>query len=46
MRWAYSKVVQNERMVYAQIMCDRDGNLIEPTSIGMPAEFPREWRPW
>ncbi len=41
MRWAYSKVIPNDRMEYTQNMCDRDGNLIEPTSIGMPAEFPR-----
>ncbi len=42
MRWAYSNVIPNERMDYTQNMCDRDGNLIEPTSIGMPAEFPRD----
>ena len=42
MRWAYSSVIPNERMDYTQNMCDRDGNLIEPTSIGMPAEFPRD----
>ncbi len=41
MRWDYSKVVPNERMEYTQNLCDRDGKLIEPTSIGMPAEFPR-----
>jgi hypothetical protein len=29
-------------MEYSQNMCDRDGNLIDPTSIGMPAEFPRD----
>ena len=42
MRWAYSKVIPNERLDYTQNLCDRDGNLIEPTSIGMPAEFPRD----
>jgi uncharacterized protein YndB with AHSA1/START domain len=42
MRWAYSRVIPNERMDYTQNMCDRDGNLIEPTSISMPAEFPRD----
>lgn len=41
MRWDYSKVVPNERMEYTQNLCDRDGKLIEPTTIGMPAEFPR-----
>ena len=42
MRWAYSNVIRYERMEYTQNMCDRNGNLIEPTSIGMPAEFPRD----
>jgi uncharacterized protein YndB with AHSA1/START domain len=42
MRWAYGKVVTNERLEYSQNLTDRDGNLIEPTSIGMPAEFPRD----
>ena len=32
-------------MDYTQNMCDREGNLIEPTSIGMPAEFPRDVGP-
>lgn len=41
MRWDYSKVVPNERIEYTQNLSDKDGNLIEPTSIGMPAEFPR-----
>jgi uncharacterized protein YndB with AHSA1/START domain len=31
-----------QRIEYTQNMCDRDGNLIEPTSMGMPAEFPRD----
>jgi uncharacterized protein YndB with AHSA1/START domain len=42
MRWDYSTVIPNVRMEYSQNMCDRDGNLIDPTSIGMPAEFPRD----
>lgn len=41
MRWDYSKVIPNERIEYTQNLSDRDGKLIEPTSIGMPAEFPR-----
>lgn len=41
MRWDYSKVIPNERLEYTQNLSDRDGKLIEPTSIGMPAEFPR-----
>lgn len=41
MRWDYSKVVPNERIEYTQNLSDRDGKLIEPTSIGMPPEFPR-----
>ena len=41
MRWDYTKVISSERLEYTQNLCDRDGKLIEPTSIGMPAEFPR-----
>lgn len=41
MRWDYSKVIPNQRLEYTQNLCDRDGNPIEPTSIGMPPEFPR-----
>ena len=40
--WPMGSVIPNERMEYTQNMCDREGNLIEPTSIGMPAEFPRD----
>lgn len=41
MRWDYSKVIPNQRLEYTQNLCDRGGNPIEPTSIGMPPEFPR-----
>ena len=42
MRWEYTKVIPNERMEYVQNLSDKDGNIIDPTSVGMPPEFPRD----
>ena len=42
MRWDYSKVVAGERLDYTQNLSDKDGKPIDPTSVGMPPEFPRD----
>lgn len=42
MRWEYTKVIPNERMEYVQNLSDKDGNPIDPTTVGMPPEFPRD----
>src|SRR6185369_14448990 len=37
----YSKIVPNERLEFTQSMADKEGNQIDPVSIGMPADFPK-----
>ncbi|HWO03062.1 MAG TPA: SRPBCC domain-containing protein [Blastocatellia bacterium] len=38
----YKKIVPMQRIEFSQYLSDKDGNRIDPTSIGMPADFPRE----
>ena len=33
-----------ERLEFTQSLSDRDGNRIDPITIGMPTDFPREIR--
>lgn len=42
MRWEYTKVVPQERIEYVQNLSDKDGNPIDPATVGMPPEFPRD----
>lgn len=37
----YSKIVPNERLEFTQSMSDKDGNPVDPVSIGMPEDFPK-----
>ena len=43
-RWIYQKIVPMERIEFIQNLADKDGNLIDPLTIGMPPEFPRDIR--
>ena len=43
-RWKYQKIVPMERIEFIQNLADKDGNLIDPLTIGMPPEFPRDIR--
>src|SRR5215813_10293827 len=36
----YKKIVPFERIEFTQYLSDEHGNRIEPTTIGMPADFP------
>ena len=36
----YREVVDNERLVYTEFMCDENGNVISPSDVGMG-----EWHP-
>src|SRR5207302_4339204 len=36
----YSEVVQNERLVYTEFMCDEHGNRLAPAEMGMPEGHP------
>jgi uncharacterized protein YndB with AHSA1/START domain len=36
----YREVVQNERLVYTDSMADENGNVVEPSAMGMPDDHP------
>jgi uncharacterized protein YndB with AHSA1/START domain len=40
----YSRIVPMERLEFTQSLSDRDGNRINPITIGMPPDFPEEIR--
>jgi uncharacterized protein YndB with AHSA1/START domain len=40
--WRYVKIIPMKRIEYLHSLADKDGNRIDPVSVGMPADFPRE----
>jgi uncharacterized protein YndB with AHSA1/START domain len=36
----YREVVENERLVYTESMCDETGNVLSPSGMGLPAGHP------
>jgi len=42
--WTYTKIIPNHRIEYTHNLSDPDGNKIDPTTMGMPADFPQEQR--
>jgi uncharacterized protein YndB with AHSA1/START domain len=40
----YTNIVPLERLEFTQSISDKDGNKIDPTEIGIPADFPKELR--
>jgi len=36
----YSEVVPNERLVYTDSMADENGNVVSPSAMGMPEDYP------
>lgn len=42
--WAYQKIVPLERIEFIQNLSDKNGKPIDPTSVGMPADFPADVR--
>jgi uncharacterized protein YndB with AHSA1/START domain len=42
--WSYTRIVTNEYIEYVFDWADKDGNRIDPTSIGMQADMPRAMR--
>ncbi len=42
--WKYTKIVPYERIDFIQSMADADGTPVDPQSLGLPPEFPREMR--
>lgn len=42
--WKYVRIVQHVSIEFIQSLADADGQLINPTAVGMPADFPRDVR--
>ena len=42
--WVYQQIVPMERIEFIQNLADKDGNQIDPASLGLPPEFPRDMR--
>jgi uncharacterized protein YndB with AHSA1/START domain len=38
----YAKIVLHKLLVFTMSLADKDGNKIDPTSVGMPPDFPAE----
>ncbi len=42
--WIYKKIVALESIEFVQKFSDKYGNEIDPASVGMPSDFPKETR--
>jgi uncharacterized protein YndB with AHSA1/START domain len=42
--WTYEKIVPHQRIDYIHHLADSAGNPIDPTSVGMPPDFPQPVR--
>lgn len=42
--WVYQQIVPMERIEFIQNLADKDGNQIDPATLGLPPEFPRDTR--
>jgi uncharacterized protein YndB with AHSA1/START domain len=42
--WTYLKIVPMERIEYMLEFADQDGKVIDPVTVGLPAEMPRKVR--
>ena len=42
--WTYRQIVPHQSIEFIQNLSDKDGNKIDPKSIGMPADFPADIR--
>jgi len=40
--WYYKEIVPFQRIDYIHNLADNDGNKIDPTSVGMPPDFPQD----
>ncbi|HXS36044.1 MAG TPA: SRPBCC domain-containing protein [Flavipsychrobacter sp.] len=40
--WEYTKIIPHKTIEFIQNLADKDGNKIEPTKVGMPADFPMD----
>ncbi|MBS1729728.1 MAG: SRPBCC domain-containing protein [Bacteroidetes bacterium] len=42
--WEYVKIIPLQMIEYIHSLSDESGNKIDPTTVGMPADFPRDVR--
>jgi uncharacterized protein YndB with AHSA1/START domain len=42
--WQYEKIVPMQRIEYIHNLSDKDRNLVDPVSMGMPPDFPQDQR--
>jgi len=42
--WTYTKIVPHESIEYILKFADKDGNMVDPTTQGLPPDMPREVR--
>ena len=42
--WHYQEIMPLQRIDYIHNLADKDGNKIDPTSVGMPPDFPQDQR--
>lgn len=42
--WQYRKIVPQRQIEYIHNLADQNGTKIDPTSLGMPADFPQDVR--
>jgi uncharacterized protein YndB with AHSA1/START domain len=42
--WQYEKIVPMQRIEYIHNLSDKDGNPVDPVSMGMPPDFPQNQR--
>lgn len=42
--WAYTAIVPQQRIEYIHNLADAQGNAVDPTQIGLPADFPADVR--
>ena len=42
--WTYHKIVPMRRIEFVQTLVDKDGARLDPTTLGLPADFPQDQR--
>ncbi|GHO49043.1 SRPBCC family protein [Ktedonospora formicarum] len=42
--WQYEKIIPMQQIEYIHNLSDKDGNLVDPISMGMPPDFPQNQR--
>lgn len=40
--WQYQKIVPMQRIEYIHNLADKDGNKVDPVTVGMPPDFPQD----